>query len=57
MNGQGFLTYLETILVPSLSAGGIVVMDNLAVHNIAGVRTLIEVANPTVIYLRPILRT
>jgi hypothetical protein len=27
MNGQSFLTYLETILVPSLSAGDNVVMD------------------------------
>jgi transposase len=31
MNGQGFPTYLEIVLVPRLSAGGIVVMDNLAV--------------------------
>jgi len=32
MNGQSFLTYLETILVPSLSAGDIVVTDNLPAH-------------------------
>jgi hypothetical protein len=35
MNGQGFLTYLETILVPSLRAGGIVVIDNLARASLA----------------------
>jgi hypothetical protein len=35
MNGQGFLTYLETILVPSLRAGGIVVIDNLTRASLA----------------------
>jgi transposase len=53
MNGQGFLTYLETILVPSLAAGDIVVMDNLPAHKVAGVRKLIEAANATLIYLPP----
>jgi transposase len=53
MNGQSFLTYLETILVPSLSAGDIVVMDNLPAHKVAGARKLIEAANATLIYLPP----
>jgi transposase len=53
MNGQSFLTYLETILVPSLSAGDIVVMDNLPAHRVAGVRKLIEAAKATLIYLPP----
>jgi transposase len=53
MNGQSFLTHLETILVPSLSAGDIVVMDNLPAHKVAGVRKLIEAANATLIYLPP----
>ena len=53
MNGQCFLTYLETILVPSLSAGDIVVMDNLPAHKVAGARKLIEAANATLIYLPP----
>jgi hypothetical protein len=35
------------------AAGGIVVVDNLAVYKIAGVRTLIEAANATLIYLPP----
>ena len=34
MNGQSFLTYLETILVPSLSASDIVVTDNLPAHKV-----------------------
>ena len=53
MNGQGFLTYLETIPVPSLSAGDIVVMDNLPAHKVVGARKLIEAANATLIYLPP----
>ena len=53
MNGESFLTYLETILVPSLSAGDIVVMDNLPAHKVAGARKLIEAANATLIYLPP----
>ena len=53
MNGQSFLTYLETILVPSLPADDIVVMDNLPAHKVAGARKLIEAANATLIYLPP----
>jgi transposase len=37
-----FEAYLEHILVPSLQAGQIVVMDNLSVHKGARVRQLIE---------------
>jgi hypothetical protein len=32
--GQGFLTYVEKMLVPSLSEGDIVVMDNLPAHKV-----------------------
>ncbi len=52
-DGQGFLTYVETILVPSLSEGDIVVMDNLPAHKVGGVRTLIEAANARLVYLPP----
>jgi transposase len=53
MDGQGFLTYVETILVPSLSQGDVVVMDNLPAHKVDGVRQLIEAANATLVYLPP----
>jgi transposase len=53
MDGQGFLTYVETILVPSLSEGDIVVMDNLPAHKVEGVRTLIEAAGARLVYLPP----
>src|SRR6266705_2549514 len=53
MDGQGFLTYVETMLVPSLSQGDIVVMDNLPAHKVDGVRKLIEAVNARLIYLPP----
>jgi transposase len=53
MDGQGFLSYVETILVPSLSDGDIVVMDNLSAHKVDGVRKLIEAAKATLVYLPP----
>src|SRR5437667_10073854 len=37
MNGEIFLTYLEQCLVPTLSPGEIVSMDNLPAHKVAGV--------------------
>jgi transposase len=53
MDGQAFLTYVETILVPSLSVGDIVVMDNLPAHKVDGVRKLIEAAKARLVYLPP----
>ncbi len=38
MNGDAFLFYLETILIPALRPGDIVVMDNLPAHKVEGVR-------------------
>jgi transposase len=42
VNASAFEAYLEQVLVPSLQAGQIVVMDNLQVHKGARVRHLIE---------------
>jgi transposase len=53
MNGEAFLVYLEKILVPTLSPGDIVVMDNLAAHKVLGVRSLIEDAGARLLYLPP----
>jgi transposase len=53
MDGQGFLTYIETILVTSLGEGDIVVMDNLPAHKVDGVRKLIEAVNASLVYLPP----
>ena len=53
MDGQGFLTYIETLLATSLGEGDIVVMDNLPAHKVDGVRKLIEAVNASLIYLPP----
>jgi transposase len=53
MNGAIFLAWLEQFLIPTLSAGDIVVMDNLPAHKIAAVRAMIEAADATLLYLPP----
>ena len=42
MSGEAFIAYLQQFLVPALTPGDIVVMDNLAVHKVAGVKKAIE---------------
>lgn len=53
MTGEAFLAYVEQFLAPTLSAGDIVVMDNLAAHKVAGVREAIAAVGAGVIYLPP----
>jgi transposase len=53
MNGPMFIGYVEQILVPTLKRGDIVVMDNLPVHKVAGVREAIEAAGAGWLYLPP----
>src|SRR3984893_8116052 len=51
MNGPLFLAYVKQCLVPTLKRGEIVMMDNLPVHKVAGVREAIEAVGATLIYL------
>ena len=51
MNGEAFLAYVDQCLVPTLKRGDIVVMDNVSVHRVAGVREAIEAAKATQRYL------
>ena len=44
MDGEHFLAYIEQILVPELTPGDIVVMDNLPAHKPEAVRSAIEAA-------------
>ncbi len=53
MNGEIFLAYVLTFLLPTLSAGDIVVMDNLSSHKVTGVAEAIEAAGARVMYLPP----
>jgi transposase len=53
MNGDCFKAYVEQVLVPTLSPGDIVVMDNLSSHKGEAVRTAIEAAKAELRYLPP----
>ena len=49
MNGETFVQYVEQFLVPTLIPNDIVVMDNLPVHKVAGVKSAIERASVHVV--------
>jgi transposase len=53
MNGDIFHAYVEQVLAPTLTAGDIVIMDNLSSHKVAGVREAIEAHGATLVYLPP----
>jgi transposase len=53
MNGKTFLAYVEQHLAPTLTAGDVVVMDNLAAHKVKGVRQAIEAVGARLVYLPP----
>jgi transposase len=55
MTGAIFREYLRQCLVPTLSPGDIVVMDNLPGHKNAAVRQIIEAAAQRCVYLPPYL--
>jgi transposase len=48
-----FLAYVEQVLVPTLRAGDVVVLDNLAVHKHPTVRTAIEAVGAHLRFLPP----
>ncbi len=51
INGERFRLYVETVLVPSLRPGDIVVLDNLGSHKSKAVRHLIRVAGARLFFL------
>lgn len=53
INGAWFEAYVEQVLVPTLSAGDVVIMDNLSSHKRAAARTLIENAGARLVFLPP----
>ena len=53
INGELFLGWVWHHLVPTLTPGDIVVMDNLDAHKVAGVREAIEGAGARLFYLPP----
>ena len=53
MYGDAFIAYVEQVLVPELTKGDIVIMDNLPSHKVTGVRKAIEKAGARLLYLPP----
>ena len=53
VNGEIFLAYVRQQLVPTLSVGDVVILDNLASHKRVGVREAIEAAGATLLFLPP----
>jgi transposase len=51
INGASFRAYIEQFLVPTLSPGDVVVMDNLASHKAKAVRHLIRAAGAKLFFL------
>ncbi len=53
INGESFLAYVEQLLVPTLSPGDIVVMDNLGSHKGKAVRRAIRAVGAKLFFLPP----
>jgi transposase len=53
INRNAFQAYVDQVLVPALSPGDVVVMDNLGSHKGPAVRAAIEAAGARLLYLPP----
>ena len=53
INGQKFAAWVEQALVPTLSQGDVVIMDNLGSHKGAAVRKAIRSAGAKLLFLPP----
>ncbi len=53
INGESFTAYVEQFLLPTLSSGDIVVMDNLGSHKSKAVRQLIRSVGARLLFLPP----
>jgi len=53
INGLSFLAYVEQVLLPTLSVGDIVIMDNLGSHKRQVIRRLIRAAGAKLFFLPP----
>ena len=52
-NGTRFLSYVTGTLVPALTPGDTVILDNLPAHKVVGVREAIETVGARLLYLPP----
>jgi transposase len=53
INGESFTAYVEQFLVPTLSPGDVVIMDNLCRHKGVAVRKAIRAAEAKLLFLPP----
>jgi transposase len=53
VNGQRFTEYVEQFLVPTLSHGDVVIMDNLSSHKRPAIRKAIRSAGAKLLFLPP----
>jgi len=53
INGESFLAYVEQVLVPTLKAGDIVIIDNLGSHKGNAVRRAIRSVGAKLFFLPP----
>jgi len=53
INGDAFTTYVTRVLVPELSRGDVVIMDNLSSHKLPTVRAAIEAVGARLLFLPP----
>ena len=53
INGATFLDYVEQFLVPTLSAGDVVIMDNLSSHKRPAIRKAIRSVGARLLFLPP----
>ena len=53
VNTAVFAAYLDQVLGPTLQPGDVVVLDNLRVHKVAGMRERIEACGARVLFLPP----
>ena len=51
INGEAFLVYVQTFLVPTLKPGDVVIMDNLGSHRGKAVRKAIRAAGARLLFL------
>lgn len=51
VDGESFLEYVKQILVPTLRRGDVVMMDNLRVHKVPGIRQAIRAAGAKLLFL------
>ena len=53
MTGDAFRAYVQQVLVPELQPGDVVVLDNLAAHEVEGIRDAFHTAGASLLYLPP----